>query len=331
MRAERMTVSTVGIGSGADMQLLSNIANWGGGREYFTQDPYNIPQIFAKETVTASKSAIIDEPFIPQVIKFTQVLQGIDLELAPFLLGYISTQPRQTAEVFLASDRGDPLLAGWQYGLGKSAAFTSDAKARWAADWLEWAGFGKFWTQLVRDTMRKSTVSNFQARIEQEKGTAHLTIDALNEAGDFLNNLESDISLIPPNLKKKQLDITQMAPGKYEIDFPVDEMGAYFVNIMQKQHGKSVNTQVTGTVVSYPDEYLVHRANEALLKQLASTSGGKFTPSPQDVLRAPEQPVIRRIHLWRPLLIIAAFLLLADIALRRIDMVRERRMDTTVL
>ena len=330
MRAERMTVSAVGIGSGADMKLLSNIANWGGGREYFTQDPYNIPQIFAKETVTASKSAIIDEPFIPQIIKLTQVLQGIDLELAPFLLGYISTQPKPTAEIFLVSDRGDPLLASWQYGLGKSVAFTSDAKARWAADWLEWAGFGKFWTQLVRDTMRKSTVSNFQARIEQEKGTAHLTIDALNEAGDFLNNLESDISLIPPNLKKKQLDIAQMAPGKYEIDFPVDEMGAYFVNIMQKQHGKSVNTQVTGTVVSYPDEYLVHRANETLLKQLASTSGGKFTPSPQDALRAPEQPVVRRIHLWRPLLIIAAFLLLADIALRRIDLIRERRTDRTV-
>ena len=323
MRAERMTVSAVGIGSGADMKLLSNIANWGGGREYFTQDPYNIPQIFAKETVTASKSAIIDEPFIPQIIKLTQILQGIDLELAPFLLGYISTQPKPTAEVFLVSDRGDPLLASWQYGLGKSVAFTSDAKARWAADWLEWAGFGKFWTQLVRDTMRKSTVSNFQAQIEQEKGTAHLTIDALN-------NLESNISLIPPNLKKKQLDITQMAPGRYEIDFAVDEMGAYFVNIMQKQYGKSVNTQVTGTVVSYPDEYLIHRANETLLKQLASTSGGKFDPLPQDALRTPEQPVVRRIHLWRPLLIIAAFLLLADIALRRIDLMRERRTDRTV-
>ena len=176
--------------------------------------------------------------------------------------------------------------------------------------------------------MRKSTVSNFQARIEQEKGTAHLTIDALNEAGDFLNNLESDISLIPPNLKKQQLDITQRAPGKYEIDFPVDEMGPYFVNIMQKQHGKSVNTQVTGTVVSYPAEYLVHRVNEILLKQLASTSGGKFAPSPQDAFRAPEQPVVRRIHLWRPLLIIAAFLLLTDIALRRIDLMRERQTNT---
>ena len=170
MRNERITISTVGIGSGADMNLLGNLANWGGGRDYFTQDPYSIPQIFAKETVTASKSAIIDEPFIPQRIKPTQVLSGIDLELAPFLLGYVATQPRPTAEVFLVSDRGDPLLASWQYGLGKSVAFTSDAKARWASDWLDWGGYGKFWTQLVRDTMRKATLSNFQAEIKKEKG-----------------------------------------------------------------------------------------------------------------------------------------------------------------
>lgn len=285
MRAEQITVSTVGIGSGADMNLLSNIANWGGGRDYFTQDAYSIPQIFAKETVTASKSAIIDEPFIPQVIKNTQVLQGIDLRLAPFLLGYVATQPKPTAEIFLVSDRGDPVLAGWQYGLGKSVAFTSDAKARWAADWLEWAGYGKFWTQLVRDTMRKSTISNFQSQIDIEKGIAHLSIDALSNT----------------------------------VDFPVKETGAYFVNIIQKQNGQIVNTQVTGAVVSYPAEYLVHNADESLLMQLASTSGGRFNPTAEEVFRAVESPAVARVHLWRFLLPIAAFLLIVDIALRRID------------
>ena len=113
------------------------------------------------------------------MIKPTQVLSGIDLQVAPFLLGYVATQPRPTAEIFLVSDRGDPLLASWQYGLGKSVAFTSDAKARWASDWLEWPGYAKFWTQLVRDTMRKTTLSNFQAEIKQEKGNAYLAIDAL--------------------------------------------------------------------------------------------------------------------------------------------------------
>ena len=322
MRNERITISTVGIGSGADMNLLGNLANWGGGRDYFTQDPYSIPQIFAKETVTASKSAIIDEPFIPQRIKPTQVLSGIDLELAPFLLGYIATQPRPTAEVFLVSDRGDPLLASWQYGLGKSVAFTSDAKARWASDWLDWGGYGKFWTQLVRDTMRKATLSNFQAEIKKEKGIAHLAIDALDDAGDFLNQLENDVSLISPDLKKKQLAVTQTAPGRYELDFPTQDVGPYFLNVMQKQAGEVVNTQVTGTVVSYPQEYLVHNANDALLTQLAAVSGGKFNASAEDAFRPPEEQVALRIHLWRPFLITALFLLLMDIALRRVDFKR---------
>lgn len=319
MHSERITISTVGIGSGADMNMLGDLAKWGGGREYFTQDPYNVPQIFAKETVTASKSAIIDAPFIPQQIKPTQVLSGIDLELAPFLLGYVATHPRPTAEIFLVSDRGDPILASWQYGLGKAVAFTSDAKARWASDWLEWPGYGKFWTQLVRDTMRKTTLSNFQAEITKEKGIAHLAIDALSETGDFLNELDSDISLIGPDLKKKQLAISQTSPGRYELEFPTQDVGPYFLNIMQKQAGEIVNTQVTGTVVSYPEEYLVHNANESLLTQLSTVSGGKFNISAEEAFRSPENPVTLRIHLWRPFLITALILLLIDIALRRID------------
>ncbi|MYB65820.1 VWA domain-containing protein [Candidatus Poribacteria bacterium] len=323
MHSERITISTVGIGSGADMNMLGDLAKWGGGREYFTQDPYNVPQIFAKETVTASKSAIIDQPFIPQRIKPTQVLSGIDLDLAPFLLGYVATQPRPTAEIFLVSDRGDPVMASWQYGLGKVVAFTSDAKARWASDWLEWPGYGKFWTQLVRDTMRKTTLSNFQAEITKDKGVAHLAIDALNENGEFLNELDSDISLIGPDLKKKDLSISQTAPGKYELEFPTKEIGPYFLNIMQKQAGDIVNTQVTGTVVSYPEEYLVSNANEPLLSQLSSVSDGKFNISAADAFRPPENPVVLRIHLWRPFLIAALILLLIDIALRRIDMRRS--------
>lgn len=323
MHSERITISTVGIGSGADMNMLGDLAKWGGGREYFTQDPYNVPQIFAKETVTASKSAIIDQPFIPQQIKPTQVLSGIDLDLAPFLLGYVATQPRPTAEIYLVSDRGDPVLASWQYGLGKVVAFTSDAKARWASDWLEWPGYGKYWTQLVRDTMRKTTLSNFQAEITKDKGVAHLAIDALSENGDFLNELDSDISLIGPDLKKKDLAIAQTAPGKYELEFPTKEIGPYFLNIMQKQAGEIVNTQVTGTVVSYPEEYLVSNANESLLTQLSSVSGGKYNITAEDAFRPPENPVVLRIHLWRPFLFTALLLLLIDIALRRIDMRRS--------
>src|SRR5690606_38557942 len=73
MQSEQMTVSTVAVGEGADTVLLQDIARWGGGRYYFTADPYDIPQIFTKETMSASKSAMIEEPFLPQIFQQDQI------------------------------------------------------------------------------------------------------------------------------------------------------------------------------------------------------------------------------------------------------------------
>ena len=98
MAASRMTVTTVAMGQGASEQLLEDIARIGGGRYYFCDDPQSVPQVFAKETVEASKSAINELPFLPQQVRPTQVLEGIELDLAPLLLGYVVTRPKPTSE-----------------------------------------------------------------------------------------------------------------------------------------------------------------------------------------------------------------------------------------
>ena len=100
--------STVAVGDDADQKLLEEIARIGNGRFYFTDDPGNVPQIFAKETVTASKSAINEQPFVPQVVRPTQVLADIDFETAPFLLGYVTTRAKPTSEVILATESRRP-------------------------------------------------------------------------------------------------------------------------------------------------------------------------------------------------------------------------------
>ncbi|MEO6808389.1 MAG: VWA domain-containing protein, partial [Isosphaeraceae bacterium] len=109
MQSARITVSTVGVGQDSDQSLLEEIARIGGGRYYFTDDPGSIPQIFAKETVAASKSAINEQPFMPIVNRPTRALADIDFASAPFLLGYVVTRPKPTSEVILATETGDPL------------------------------------------------------------------------------------------------------------------------------------------------------------------------------------------------------------------------------
>jgi Mg-chelatase subunit ChlD len=214
MAQARITVSTVAVGSDSDNSLLEEIAKTGQGRYYFTDDPANIPQIFAKETVTASKSAIDEQPFIPQVVRASQAMQGIDLENAPFLLGYVMTRPKPTCEVILATEKGDPLLVWWRYGLGMSVAFTSDAKSRWAAEWLTWPEFPKFWGQLVRQTMRKSDAKGVSVDVQQRSGQATITLDAADPTGRFLNQAETVMNIIDPQHGSRQATLLQTAPGR---------------------------------------------------------------------------------------------------------------------
>ena len=179
MAQAKITCSTVAVGDDCDFKLLEEIARIGNGRYYHTDDPANVPQIFAKETVTASKSAINEQPFTPLVLRPSQVLADIEFDDAPFLLGYVMTRPKPTSELILATEKGDPLLSWWRYGLGMTVAFTSDAKSRWAAEWLSWPGYSKFWAQVVRHAMRKSDAKGVFVQVDQKDGKATVTLDAV--------------------------------------------------------------------------------------------------------------------------------------------------------
>ena len=181
-----------------------------------------MPQIFAKETVTASKSAINEQPFSPTVVRPTQVLSEIRLDEAPFLLGYVVTRPKPTAEVILATEAGDPLLAWWRYGLGMSVAFTSDAKSRWAAEWLSWPQFGQFWAQVARHAMRKAEAKGTVVQVDRKGRKAVVSLDAIEPSGKFLNRATTELTLVDPQLRTRKLEMAQVAPGRYQAEFDDD-------------------------------------------------------------------------------------------------------------
>jgi Ca-activated chloride channel homolog len=319
MASAKITVSTVAIGDGSETTLLENIARIGKGRYYLTADPSQVPQIFAKETVTASKSAIDEQPFVPQVIRATRALADIDIENAPFLLGYVMTRPKPTCEVILATEKGDPLLVWWRYGLGVTTAFTSDAKSRWAAEWLTWPGFGKFWTQVIRQTMRKSDMSGVQVAAERRGGTSKLTVDAVNELGQFLNQHEVELTLIDPLLKRSNFLLSQSAPGRYGVQYPTNKPGSYHMEIAVKKNDQVLYRQSRGMIRGYSDELRLKPVNELLMKELASLTQGKYAPTIEEIFSVDDRTASRPTPLWPWLVAIAACLLVIDVALRRID------------
>lgn len=324
---DRVTVSSVGVGSGADQQLLMDISRWGRGRYYFTSDAYDVPQIFTKETMSASKSSLIEEPFLPQVFRGAQMIRSIQWDTAPFLFGYVVTSAKPTAQVPLISERGDPLLAYWRVGLGKCVAFTSDAKSRWAADWMGWPGYSQFWSQIIRYVIRSSQSHGAETTISFRGDIGSIIVDNTDDSGNFINGLTAQAQIIKPDLEVESIPLTQSAPGRYQSEFPLEETGSYLLKVRQTyQNSDDEEEQVfadytRALTISYKPEYRHLSTNEELLQELATVTGGKYQPTVEDLFRVNEsdRAVIRK-RMWPWLLTIALILFLLDVALRRLDL-----------
>lgn len=292
----------------------------GGGRFYYTEDPHHLPRIFTRETILAAKSAIIEEPFNARPVEGDSVIQGIDWGSAPQLLGYVATSPKPMANVGLVTHKDDPLFAHWQYGLGRSFAFTSDAKGRWARYWLLWPGYNKFWAQTVRWSLRRTSKSSFQLATEIDHGRGHITVDAVSPSGEFINYLRPTANVLSPGLGADHLRLQQIAPGRYEGWFDAREVGNYMVGVSYKSADGSASTQNGGIVISYPPEYKDLNPNRFLLTRLMELTAGRELDPDKSSEAFAGKPITARIptDLWPALLLLTALLFPADVAVRRV-------------
>ncbi|MDG2381935.1 MAG: FixH family protein [Pirellulaceae bacterium] len=322
MVAQRITVSTVAVGDGADEKTLRDIAEIGSGRFYLCDDPQAVPQIFAKETVTASRSAINELPFLPQQARVTRILDGVDLENSPPLLGFVATRAKPTSEIVLTTEEGDPLLAWWRYGLGKTMVFTSDAKSRWASEWMSWPDFPAFWAQLTRSVMRNRDVQQGELNLRQLDDALEVTLDVVDSNGQFQNQLVTQLTLVRPadQVEKETYVVPQTAPGRYSIRIPIKDEGAYFVDLTQTENNQVVLQTSQGFDVGYPAELRLKPTDSDLLRRVSDASGGQFNPTAAEFFQKTMPPASRAEPLWPWLLSFSLFLLVIDIALRRTDL-----------
>ena len=133
-----MTISTVGLGQDVNRSYLERVASFSGGQSYFLNEPQGLEQILLKDVMEYTGSTAVERPLKPQSGEKAEVLDGTDIESAPALKGYTRFTAKPTADTVLSIGHGtkDPLYVRWQYGLGRTAVFTSDAKSRWASEWI---------------------------------------------------------------------------------------------------------------------------------------------------------------------------------------------------
>ncbi|HWH68014.1 MAG TPA: glutamine amidotransferase, partial [Candidatus Sulfotelmatobacter sp.] len=326
MVGDRVTVSTVLIAGHAGPDTMIWMADQGKGRFYNVTSPNDLPQIFIKETAVILKSAIYEEPFKPQVRAMSEVTRGISANEYPSLLGYVATTPKPRAETPLWTDKGDPLLAHWQYGLGRAVAFTSDAKPKWGRLWLNWEKYRQFWSQIGQWSLRRLDNADFNAEVTVDKGEGLINIEALDEQGNYRNFLNLQAAVLSPKGERLNVRLEQTGPGHYEAHFPTKEVGAYLLNLMDIKNGQLRGSQVVGASVNYSPEFLAAEPNFNLLRRLAESGGGKLLDPAQPGINPflhGRQKTFQPRALWEWLLKCAIILFTLDVGVRRIQIDRE--------
>jgi hypothetical protein len=185
--------------------------------------------------------------------------------------GYVRAAPKDAATVeWTTGDERDPLLARWQYGLGRAVAFTSSVGTPWDAElWGEQAA--KLWGQAVRWAARPARTPGFEAEVAEEGGGFCVAV-RVEKDGRFVNGLELAGRLASPEGKAVELDLPQRAPGEYAAEFPAPVQGAYRLTVVEKGKGQRLSV---GVVRNYAREWEAFGVDRVSCEAVARQGRGR--------------------------------------------------------
>lgn len=327
MKAAGITLSTIGAGGGA-AHILRDLAEKTGGRYYDASDATRIPDIFLKETIRTAGERIVEETFQPVPSAPSEILRGLDAGRLPKLLGYNATTAKGSATVALLTDRDDPLLAQWQYGLGRAVAWTSDARQQWATPWIGTPEFGTLAAQLVSWTLPPQDAQGIDVRFSPgREGELTVEVSSTDEDGAPRNFYRTILRLVGPDLTPLQAQLEQVGPGRYAGSIRADDPGAYLVRVAQTTDGGASASRTLGIVSPAAEEFRRLGVDPEALRGLATAGAGRtFDPEDPVALAGLWRHDIAAsafpTPIWPWLLILAILLVPLDIGVRRVALTR---------
>lgn len=312
---EKITTSVIAVGDGKDVAMLRALAASGGGQFFLATSASQLPAIVTQDTAVMARSAIVEEPFYPKVVGIDDAIRGLDR--TPSLQAYNLVDSRPTARTSLVSHKDDPLLATWQYGLGSSLAFMSDAQPKWAAQWVGWDGFSTFWSQAARSIARRGLTGKYSVQVTPGEGRAMVTVKSLSPGTD--SRPPEGVTVSGPDGKAMPVVLKATGPGEFTGSFDAAGMGSYIVAVSDKADGVT-KVSTSGFSVAYPPEYRSTMVNTPLLSQIAESGHGELIPldKPERAVRASQNPGSTLVEAWPWLVGLCLLLLPIDVAVRRL-------------
>lgn len=320
--AEKISVSTVVINphGGQDISMMQVLSDVTGGRHYLVMDPNQLPSIFIKEAKTLKRSMIQNTTFVPTVEFASPVLKGIDA--MPPLHAYVLTTPKPRSVTILkgpAEDEINPVLCTWRFGLGKTAAFTSDLSPNWGANWVQWKQYEAFVKQLMIEISRVESHSDLFVQTFAAGDEGVILVEDYHPQETMLE-IQAQIS--GPHERETRLSLKQVGPRRYEGRFPLSGKGRYQIVLAGVGGGRNEQA-LGGFVVAYSPEYLRFRSDPVTLRQIAERTGGRILSGQEtgkDLFAIPREPKETSKSIVDLLLILLACLIPVDVGVRRVQL-----------
>jgi uncharacterized membrane protein len=323
-RAQDITLSAIAIGEDADQRLLQELARAGAGRYHFAAQPEDIPRLTLLESQIASAEPQIEGDFRASLQAPHPVLRDFAPNEIPRLGGYVGTTIKPAAELVLKSPEDDPVLAAWQYGLGRAVAWTPSVDAPWAELWPNWPEYGQFWAQIIRYTLPEPDSGPLQVHAAPSTaqsaglGPDAVTIvaDSLAPSGEPVDLADTEANVALPDGSVRRVPLRQVAPGRYAAEVALPADGPYAIAVRQLKDGEE-RTAAAGYVQRPSAEYTPRSGGTTLLAQISAASGGEVLGGAATTPASTTVPGAATRELWPWLLLAAVLLWPIEIAARR--------------
>ena len=307
--ANEVTISTIGLGQDVNRSYLERVARSAEGRSYFLLDISSLEQIVLKDVMEHTGTSVTEREFVPSAEREFEVTAGLDLAEPGPLLGWVKFEAKEDAETILKAAEDDPLFVRWQYGLGRSAVFCSDAKDRWATNWVAWDGFDTFWSNVLRDILPRASSTETEAAYDAGSGEIVVRYDHSGISGP---GPLPELYALGPSGYRRVATPTRVRGG-FEARFPAEGQYGLF-----RIRPAEVSREFPEVAYYRESSEMVRwGADPDLMHSIAAATGGRADPSPESVFETGGRTVNRSMDLWPLLLALAILLNLVELVARK--------------
>ncbi len=362
MKKAGITVSAIAVGNDADEVTMEDIANQGGGRYYFVRNPEILPRIFVKEIRVIRRPLIREVDFHPVIRDKSSPITAAMGSRPPLLHGLVLTQALKndaTVHFLMQTPEGEPILTYKQEGMGRTAAFTSDAHDNWAKDWITLPVYQNLWTTLSRTIMRPPGNRDYELRTSIKGDRLQLQIldetankrrnskdNSQNQNGNragngtdnFANNDDRLPLVIPgfvysPDGRSIAVRLRQTGPNIYSASVPAQAGGQYVVALTPRRGRENIGLILGGINRPAGVEYRRMASNTKRLRAAVKAAGGRIldVSDPETVNLFDHDSIPETLSMtpmWTMLVWWVIALFLIDVAARRFawdgEIIRER-------